>query len=84
MSSTTLGCPKERRGTGNVATSGSYAEYTFSHRSPAQLVALLAVLIRLGLAFQVGHFFEHGIQFAVCISGKFRRVAANFCGRDMA
>ena len=43
---------------------------------------LLAVIAGLGLAFQVGHFLEHAVQFTVWLSGTYDWVAANFCGRD--
>jgi hypothetical protein len=47
------------------------------------LINVLAMCVGLGLAFQVGHFIEHGVQFAVWIGGQFQSVAAAFCGRDM-
>jgi hypothetical protein len=48
----------------------------------AQITNLLAILVGLGLAFQVGHFLEHGVQFAVWIFGKTQWVISTFCGRD--
>ena len=48
----------------------------------AQLINILAVLVGLGLAFQVGHFVEHGVQFAVWLFGKSQVVISYFCGRD--
>ncbi len=47
------------------------------------LLNVLAVCVGLGLAFQVGHFIEHAVQFAVWIGGQFQWVATAFCGRDM-
>ncbi len=46
-------------------------------------IAILAVLVGLGMAFQVGHFLEHAVQFAVWLFGKWQWVIATFCGRDM-
>jgi hypothetical protein len=43
---------------------------------------VLAVLVGLGMAFQVGHFVEHGTQFAVWLFGKSQWVISVFCGRD--
>ncbi|HTZ36847.1 MAG TPA: DUF6008 family protein [Stellaceae bacterium] len=43
---------------------------------------VFAVCVGLGLAFQVGHFAEHAIQFAVWVSGTYQWVATTFCGRD--
>lgn len=42
----------------------------------------IAIVAGLGLAFQVGHFFEHGIQFLVWLTGNLRWVALVFCGPD--
>jgi hypothetical protein len=53
---------------------------TFEQR-PA-LINTLAMCVGLGLAFQVGHFIEHAVQFGVWIGGQFQWVAAAFCGRD--
>ncbi len=44
---------------------------------------LLVVAVGLGLAFQVGHFFEHAVQFAIWVSGNYRWVSFSFCGRDV-
>jgi hypothetical protein len=46
------------------------------------LINMLAMCVGLGLAFQVGHFIEHAVQFAVWITGRYEWVAATFCGRD--
>jgi len=54
----------------------------FFRESSAQLKNLLAILVGLGLAFQVGHFAEHAVQFAVWVSGKYEWVISHFCGRD--
>jgi hypothetical protein len=48
----------------------------------AQLINVLAVAVGLGLAFQVGHFVEHAVQFGVWLTGKYQFVIENFCGRD--
>lgn len=48
----------------------------------ATLVNVLAMCVGLGLAFQVGHFIEHGVQFGVWIGGQFQWVVSSFCGRD--
>ncbi len=48
----------------------------------AQLINILAICVGLGLAFQVGHFVEHGVQFAVWLTGKSQWVVETFCGRD--
>ncbi len=42
------------------------------------LATVLAAIAGAGLAFQVGHFAEHAIQFAVWILGE----RSNICGRD--
>jgi hypothetical protein len=46
------------------------------------LCNVLAMLVGLGLAFQIGHFVEHAVQFGVWLSGKYQWVVDNFCGRD--
>lgn len=46
-------------------------------------INVLAVCVGLGLAFQVGHFIEHAVQFFVWIGGQFDWVIATFCGRDV-
>ena len=48
----------------------------------SKLVTLLGIGVGLGMAFQVGHFVEHTVQFAVWVSGTYAWVAAAFCGRD--
>jgi hypothetical protein len=48
-----------------------------------QLKILSIMLVGLGLAFQVGHFIEHAVQFAVWLFGTSQWVAANFCGRNV-
>jgi hypothetical protein len=50
--------------------------------SATQLINVLAVMVGLGLAFQVGHFAEHAVQFGVWLSGTYQFVIDNFCGRD--
>jgi hypothetical protein len=55
-----------------------------SNRSAERLLNLLAIIAGLGLAFQVGHFIEHGVQFAVWVTGGLTWVATTFCGRDVA
>jgi hypothetical protein len=67
----------------NVATHAGEARYAPSSRGMEKRDIFLAMLVGLGLAFQVGHFLEHALQFAVWISGKYQWVAATFCGRDM-
>jgi hypothetical protein len=47
-----------------------------------QTINLLAASVGLGLAFQIGHFAEHAVQFAVWLSGKYPWVVSTFCGRD--
>jgi hypothetical protein len=47
-----------------------------------QLDNLLKILVGMGLAFQLGHFAEHAVQFAVWSAGKSQWVVATFCGRD--
>jgi hypothetical protein len=42
------------------------------------LATVLAAVAGLGLAFQVGHFAEHAVQFGVWILGDY----SNICGRD--
>jgi hypothetical protein len=57
------------------------AEQAVAARAPSltpDLTTMLAVFAGFGLAFQVGHFAEHAIQFSVWILGDF----ANICGRD--
>ena len=46
------------------------------------LINVLAMCVGLGLAFQVGHFIEHAVQFGVWIGGQFQWVVGAFCGRD--
>jgi hypothetical protein len=47
------------------------------------LINMLAMCVGLGLAFQVGHFIEHAVQFAVWLAGQYEWVATTFCGRDV-
>jgi hypothetical protein len=54
---------------------------TLDERFP-RLLNVLAVCIGLGLAFQVGHFLEHAVQFLVWLGGKSQWVIDNICGRD--
>ena len=42
------------------------------------LATVLAAIAGLGLAFQVGHFAEHAVQFGVWLLGDY----SNICGRD--
>lgn len=51
-------------------------------RLTPQLDSFLAVCVGLGLAFQLGHFFEHFFQLAVWLSGNYPWVNSTFCGRD--
>ena len=48
-----------------------------------QLKIFSATIVGLGLAFQVGHFVEHAVQFAVWLFGTSQWVVSNFCGRDV-
>lgn len=48
-----------------------------------QLKIFSIMIVGLGLAFQVGHFVEHAVQFAVWLFGTSQWVAANFCGRNI-
>ncbi|MBR1147541.1 DUF6008 family protein [Bradyrhizobium sp. AUGA SZCCT0431] len=62
-------------------TSGKVAEQVFEAPVPdpmLDLATMLAAVAGIGLAFQVGHFAEHAIQFAVWILGDY----SNVCGRD--
>ncbi|MFA6264095.1 MAG: DUF6008 family protein [Pseudolabrys sp.] len=43
-----------------------------------RLALTVATVAALGLAFQVGHFFEHAAQFAIWVLGDL----SNICGRD--
>ena len=52
-------------------------------RSATRFLNVLAIMAGLGLAFQVGHFAEHAIQFAVWLTGGLTWVATTFCGRDV-
>jgi hypothetical protein len=45
-------------------------------------VVALSAVVGLGMAFQVGHFAEHAVQFSVWLTGKYQWVVDNFCGRD--
>jgi hypothetical protein len=54
------------------------ASDTSAPKQLPSLASVLAVVAGLGLAFQVGHFAEHAIQFAVWILGDY----SNICGRD--
>jgi len=49
----------------------------------AQAINVLVIVLGLGLAFQLGHFAEHAVQFVIWISGNYPWVAENFCGRGM-
>ncbi|WP_316227954.1 DUF6008 family protein [Bradyrhizobium sp. SZCCHNR3015] len=57
------------------------AERVFDTSTPGpmlDLVTVMAAIAGVGLAFQVGHFAEHALQFAVWILGDY----SNICGRD--
>jgi hypothetical protein len=47
-------------------------------KSSSYLPGLIGSLAAFGLVFQVGHFFEHAVQFAVWLLGD----VSNICGRD--
>jgi len=51
---------------------------TFAPAVKLDLATLIAVVAGAGLAFQVGHFAEHALQFAIWILGDL----SNICGRD--
>jgi hypothetical protein len=60
---------------------GMAIEHTVDAPAPGRMLDLatvLAAVAGLGLAFQVGHFAEHAIQFGVWILGDL----SNICGRD--
>jgi hypothetical protein len=57
---------------------GKVTVMTDAMKQPANLLALA---LGLGLAFQVGHFAEHAVQFLVWATGNYPWVAQNFCGR---
>jgi hypothetical protein len=48
-----------------------------------QLKIISITIVGLGLAFQVGHFVEHAVQFAVWLFGTSQWVVSNFCGRNI-
>jgi len=63
---------------------GSHIRYdrdVLSDHQP-RLDNFLAIAVGLGLAFQVGHFLEHGIQFAVWVLGSDQWLTSSYCGRD--
>ena len=66
----------------NTVIHAGEVRYASSGRAMEKLDIVQAMLVGLGLAFQVGHFLEHALQFVVWILGKSQWVAANFCGRD--
>lgn len=47
-------------------------------RFQPDLATIIAVIAGMGLAFQVGHFVEHAVQFGVWLLGDL----SNICGRD--
>lgn len=53
-----------------------------SEQGASHFLNFLAVIAGLGLAFQVGHFLEHALQFSVWVSGTYEWVVSTFCGRD--
>lgn len=59
--------------------SGSKGSSTSGHK---QFCNILVAFVGLGLAFQVGHFIEHAVQFGVWIAGQYQWVVWAFCGRD--
>jgi hypothetical protein len=58
------------------------AQIMSPHGLKAQIVNVIAICVGLGLAFQVGHFAEHLVQFGVWLTGKYDWVVTVFCGRD--
>src|SRR5689334_141202 len=52
-------------------------------QSMAHPIDLVVIMLGLGLAFQVGHFTEHAVQFGVWVAGNLSWVDANFCGRNV-
>ena len=56
------------------------SEHVIGARAPGpiDMATVLAAVAGLGLAFQVGHFAEHAIQFGIWIIGDL----SNICGRD--
>jgi hypothetical protein len=61
---------------------GNVSAESRDRRLTPQLDSFLAVCVGLGLAFQIGHFFEHFFQWAVWLSGNYQWVNSTFCGRD--
>jgi hypothetical protein len=66
----------------NVAIQAREVQVISSHRKTSPFAYFLAIVVGLGLAFQLGHFAEHGVQFAVWLWGKYEWVVTYFCGRD--
>jgi hypothetical protein len=54
----------------------------FSAQIRPKLDDVLMIAVGLGLAFQIGHFLEHGIQFGVWVLGSDQWLSSNICGRD--
>jgi hypothetical protein len=61
---------------------GERSQPFLSDDTASHLVSLLAIAVGLGLAFQVGNFVEHAVQFLVWLCGKSEWIISNFCGRD--
>lgn len=47
------------------------------------MTRIICILVGMGLAFQVGHFAEHAIQFGIWVTGNYPRISAIFCGRSV-
>jgi hypothetical protein len=76
-----LPCCQADRVNGRIIMAG---KVMFVETLPARSRDLIAITLGLGLAFQVGHFTEHAVQFAVWATGNYPWVVANFCGRKTA
>jgi len=66
-----------------MADVAARAGYLDRDPRPEQLKVFAAMIVGLGLAFQVGHFVEHAVQFAVWVFGTSQWVVSNFCGRNV-
>jgi hypothetical protein len=67
----------------NAGASAEKAKYLDGDLRLEQLKIFSIIVVGLGLAFQVGHFAEHAVQFAVWLLGTSQWVASNFCGRGV-
>jgi hypothetical protein len=65
-----------------VSVRHSHEGTLFSPQTLTKLDDVLMITVGLGLAFQVGHFLEHGIQFPVWVPGSNQWLSSNICGRD--